>query len=209
MLELRDSDLALACAASYRRLPTYKASDCFTIRLNDIPGTLTLAFRGSISFRDWMRELDTIIEDTPIGLVHKGFRTDSYALYIEHIRHIPRCPSILTGHSKGASEAAMVAAQMVYDGWPPPKLVLFGCPRFTLIPELTVKYLEDCKIFSYCHSEDPVPLIPLGLQHPFDMIELPKNNKNLNFLEKVEGEGDIFADHRIMGYHSSLVAIGK
>ena len=190
---LSDLDLVQACARSYAEPPTYQAADCFALRYGPQDGVMRLAFRGSASFLDWLHDLDARTVYTPLGPLHEGFWRDASAM-VEVLSVLEPQPTEICGHSKGAAEALIVAASLIAAGWPTPRLMTVGCPKFVGQGSLVPHLLQDCPGAHYRHGLDPVPLLPVELARAYDMARLPRVRETL----------DVINDHLIPAYEAAV-----
>jgi len=92
----------------------------------------------------------------------KGFRRHRGALGLYQSAHIDLFnagPIILTGHSKGAAEAALIAACLVLAGKTVAALITFGMPRVTVTDHLAA-VLSSVPQQHFVHGKDVVPTVP-------------------------------------------------
>jgi len=140
-----------------------------------------VAFRGSDSCEDWLRDLDEVPEEHPdLGYVHSGFLEGMDAFY-GVLRPLLKGDIYLVGHSLGAAHACILAGLMAEH--PPKRLSLFGCPRpgFEELRKLVMKSWP--MITSYRNRDDPVTEVPylLGLyEHIIEPTRLFSPTNPLN-----------------------------
>lgn len=200
------ADLARRCREAYDAPPTFEAGGTearLTIEANNVT---VVAFRGTTFdgldiIKDlrampwWSRELGC--------WVHAGFLKGVrriWPLMTDTLAQI-QGPLILTGHSKGAAEAAVCAAFMkrllrhgLVQGKPPTMLVTFGAPR--------VGFPGFCNITRgipgerYVNGIDIVTTLPLPgriIRYRHDRAETALH----------WGEDDLFKNHRIRDYEAA------
>jgi triacylglycerol lipase len=97
------------------------------------------SFRGTVSFQDWMSDLDAVMEPyrfAKFGLVHSGMQKvyaefrDSFINEIKSIKGMTRL--IVTGHSLGAALAVCATPDIRYNAvtYLDPEVQNFAGPRF-------------------------------------------------------------------------------
>lgn len=165
-IKLTDKDMAQAC------LDTYDPNTQWLKRTGERHGvylcarlqmdTLTLAFRGSTTPEDWLRDFIAIPISTSLGIVHSGFYFGAKAA-IEDIGNLIKVYSdrlVLTGHSLGAAEAMISAGLLIKSGITPRAVITFGCPRpgFYELSKLLID--SGAVIRCYRNGDDPVSLVP-------------------------------------------------
>jgi hypothetical protein len=96
--------------------------------LKQLSGYDVVAFRGSTTFQDWVRDFRAQPVETRIGTVHFGFHQGMERVWRE-VRPLLSNPAIITGHSLGAGRAAIMTGLMVKDDVPPAARVVFGEPK--------------------------------------------------------------------------------
>ncbi len=125
-----------------------------------------IAFRGSASTLDWINDGRAFpVEDPELGYCHAGFLSGVRRLMAEtdivgHIVSLRAAgtPVWLTGHSKGAAEATLLAGFLTAWGNPPAGLVTFGSPRAG--SARLAKLLDPVPTWRYVSRGDPVPKVP-------------------------------------------------
>ena len=198
---MTDLDCAVACNLVYNNPATFD-------RIIDVCGVIAgikikpegtlIAFRGSDSAEDWLRDLDAIpVNHKTLGYVHAGFM-DGMEEFAGAVGPIVRGPVTLTGHSLGAARAALLAAMLVLDGKPPSRVVLFGCPRpgFARL----AKILSTVTVHSYRHLSDPVTQVP-------ELFDLYQPCAPLIPLTSAPAPLDPIEDHLIAGYCRAIAAL--
>lgn len=164
---ITDLDAAKFCAAIYT-----DASDWDTrieiggivAGIKYVNGGTVVAFRGSFTLEDWLRDADEIPFDHPVlGYVHRGF-FDGMEQFVADIRTYLKGDIYVVGHSLGGAHACLFTG-LVPDSVK--RLVLFGCPRPGFSKLRNVVQLKCSNIASFRNREDPVPEVPylLGLYH--------------------------------------------
>ena len=132
-----------------------------------------LAFRGTEgSIRDVIRDLRAIPwHDTRLGWCHAGFLKAGRGIWpqIEWLVE-SRKPLFLTGHSKGAAEATIVAGLFTAAGKAPAALVTFGSPKCGFWKLRDV--LWNVPVRRYVHGRDHVTKVPRFYPHVREPIPL-------------------------------------
>lgn len=139
-----------------------------------------------------------------LGWCHKGFlRGKGFGRYRGALGLWQTCyadlfstgPLIITGHSKGAAEAAIIAACMVLARRPVKALITFGMPRVTVTGHLAA-LLADIPQFHYVHGRDIVPRVPVApwWKRWGHQIHLPGSD-----------DGGPFTDHRLAAYQRAVL----
>lgn len=116
-------------------------------------GVDVIALRGSLTLRDWLRDLDLFADPLfggALGPVHPGFLCGMRETWAT-IRPLLEQPAIVTGHSLGAARASILTALMTLDGFRPLRRVVFGEPRpgFAKLASIV-----GAAGRSYCNSDD-------------------------------------------------------
>ena len=117
---------------------------------------VVVAFRGSITIQDWIRDLLAItlpFSHSGLGPVHPGFllgMPEAWAAIKAQLR--PGDLLVLTGHSLGAARAAICCGLAKLDGVVAARKVLFGCPRpgFEQLADLCAATPEQ----SFCNGDE-------------------------------------------------------
>jgi hypothetical protein len=174
-------------------------------------GVIVIGFRGSESIttldgiKDWIIDLDdTVVTDPIVGPVCAGFLLDVLGVADQIAHDVDLALDLhLTGHSKGAPEASLLAARLVASGRPPAQLTTFGCPNYmspgnTALPALLAQIpsTQTCGL-DYHHADDPVWYVP------------PTLRKGRHAQQRQLGmprfELNVVADHFMTGYRAALV----
>jgi len=124
---------------------------------------LVLAFRGSTTPGDWLRDFFAIpLYTKSLGTVHAGFYRGLPDAYMEVLDLIKQYTgkTVVTGHSLGAAEALILAGLMIKNEYNPLAVITFGCPRpgFYALSEMLA--CSGVPIRCYRNGDDPVPLVP-------------------------------------------------
>lgn len=135
------------------------------------PGRITLSCRGSESFLDWVDDGDVIdpdmFEHPDLGPIHAGFDRSTAECFPQILAAVNGLVVDLTGHSKGGSEAEMLAAKLGLAGAKIGRLVTFGAPRWTANPAKLATIFAPISGIAYRHFKDRVTEIPLWpMDHP-------------------------------------------
>lgn len=141
--------------------------------IDTVKQEIVLAFRGSVSIRNWVTDLSLALDDCdeelgyPDCKVHSGFRgawqdTEPLAMsYVDAaLAQYPNYTLVLTGHSLGGA-AATVAAAYLRKAGRSCDLYTYGSPRvgneaFALYMGATAKGFN----YRVTHFDDPVPQLP-------------------------------------------------
>ena len=164
---ITDRQLAEACAATYVGAKQSWGTDTVHVFLSEAEdGTHVIAFEGTQSPREWMIDIlgampeITTCDHDVLGIVHKGWYLDVMAVRDQIINYMlampDRAPFAITGHSKGAAEALIFAAECVSHGIVPVRVTTFGTPR----PGLLADLLADIAGADYRNNDDPVWDVP-------------------------------------------------
>lgn len=143
------------------------------------PGYSAIAFRGSTTLEDWLRDfVGIMIYDPEIGGVEAGFMMgmrDVMAHVADEIKQ-PSPKIYITGHSLGAARALAFAALVAVQGFSKviQGVTTFGSPRpgGAKIKSL----LANIPVNSYKNGNDPVTDVPFDIEvlapylHPRDLI---------------------------------------
>ena len=136
--------------------------------------------------------------DKILGMNHRGFTKGVNRILDLIIKNLPddKKPIYLTGHSKGAAEATLLAAALKAHAYNVHSLVTFGCPRVAFWGSRVKKLLKGVKQRRYVLGNDPVPKIPpvlTGYKHVSGSIKLkPSTGKMLkdhsmtNYVERIQ-----------------------
>jgi triacylglycerol lipase len=130
---------------------------------------IVIAFRGSKDVRNWLTNLDAVLEKGPVGEVHKGFYDAISSVWsdlvntVQSLRHSGQ-PLWITGHSLGAALATLAAAELLKDNVVESinGLYTFGQPR-TGNPAFAGWFdgLMKARMFRFVNNSDIVPHVPL------------------------------------------------
>lgn len=136
-------------------VPTWQDPDKLThVYQVIVNGADHFNFQGTLDAAEWAnRDFDAIglqsFEHSLFGLVHDGFARGAMAmvpLIIAELERIGRKTFTIGGHSKGAGEVQIAAAELKRLGFPPTAVYLFEPPR---AGTATLKaYLADIPIFA-------------------------------------------------------------
>lgn len=167
------------------------------------PGRVTLSCRGSESFMDWIDDGDIIDPETfshpEWGLIHAGFDRSTAESFPQILAAVHGLIVDLTGHSKGGSEAEMLALKLSASGVKIGRLVTFGAPRWTVEPSKLASVFADISGVAYRHFKDRVTEIPLWpMDHP--PTRQPVEIGDGSFCDQF----DVAGMHHITAYIASL-----
>ncbi len=168
--------LAELCKDAYGRADhSIKHSHAIT---ETIERHFVVAVRGTDSRTGWLSNFMVWPVTRFRVNVHLGFYNGGTRLFDAIRPDLAARPVILTGHSKGAAEAVIVAAHLVELGKPPAAVVLFGAPRCGF--QGLKSFLSAVRIANYANPDDPVTKIPTIL--PWCHVREPR------MLEDIEGD---------------------
>lgn len=202
-----DLEVLQVCADTYRDDAQWDASwstNDIQVRARAVGDFDVIAFRGSKSVLDWVRDFQVIPVYHPrLGMVHEGFVQGIEPVVVPRLLKFIQDrnrPYILTGHSLGAARACVVAGLMsitpLFNGStvPPAAVVLAGCPRpgFKTLSEVINS--GGGKVRIYKNRRDPVADVPSLL--PFWV----KPSADILVDAGDSGEHSLFADHHMPLY---------
>ena len=174
---ISDKDLATLCGAIYAgsadawdHFDPGDDDDAVCWALKKLDGYDAIVFRGSDTFKDWIRDLRAAPIPTRLGQVHAGFYAGMEKTWAE-IRAMQSQPLIVTGHSLGAARAGVLCGLAILDGTTPAARVVFGEPKpgFSDLAKIT----NAAPGRSYRNGDnrhhDPVPDVPFSFP-PFEYV---------------------------------------
>lgn len=126
----------------------------------DIDGVRVVAFPGSQTRIDWLRDLNAQPFDHPeLGMIHAGM-WEGMDDFFAAIKDDLVGELVFVGHSLGCARAAYLAGLCSVAGIPVSKLFLFAPPRcsFDVLPMMLSGLVE-----AYRNGVDPVPMVPFFL----------------------------------------------
>lgn len=175
--------------------------------LKKIAGTDVIVLRGSITPHDWMEDVNAIAVPSRIGGVHAGFFAGMEKVWAE-IRPLLTQPVVITGHSLGASRAAILCGLMVADKLPPAGRIVFGEPKPGLLD--LAQLIKGVPGWSFRNGNSvhhdlvtdlPMTLPPLQFIHPTPIIVVTAEPSDGLFSAL-----GIFAFHHISLYQTAIAA---
>lgn len=199
---------ALACQFTYSgAMPTFEDAARLThVYTSNVEGRLCFAFEGTEQTLEWVyRDFMVINPETvnhpEFGIVHGGIAKGAWGVCdnIEsYLAAAGNPPYSITGHSKGAGEAWLAAAEMKRRGRPPAFVAAFEGPHVGLRRLQTycadIVGIETATINS--HSRDIVTCFPLmwpSVKEPRVILPVPDSY-------------DVPTKHRIAGVIYGLQA---
>lgn len=169
---ITDLQLAEACQATYSGAKQSWGTETVHVYLSEIDGCQVLAFEGTQSAAEWVIDVlgalpcDTKLESDSLGTVHAGWYRDICEIKDQLLDYIFAAPDgarfAITGHSKGAAEALIFAAECVENGIALERVTTFGTPH----PGALASYLATVPGADYRNGADPVWDVPPYLPHP-------------------------------------------
>jgi len=201
-----DLECVRACAATYilpATLPV-PSSGAYVRITNAADGaTSIVAFRGSVTVKDWLRDLffaPIAVRTHPqLGRCHAGFLDSAESIADAVAGAVRGRPFVLTGHSLGGAVAAGLASLLICAGLPPDAVVTFGAPRFGMARFAAL--LEPYPVRQYVRGNDPVPTVPFDV--PPDWAFLDSRDPPIRV---GQAQADRFACHHIEGYVADVAA---
>ena len=174
---ITDRQLAEACQATYVGAPQTWGTDVVHVFLSEIDGCQVLAFEGTQSPQEWAIDIlgaspdDTKMHHDTLGIVHRGWYHDVMAVSDQILAYVMSMPLgtrfAVTGHSKGAAEALIMAAELIENGVALERVATFGTPH----PGALAGYLANVAGADYRNNDDPVWDVPPFLPHPRGRIQ--------------------------------------
>lgn len=158
---MTDLDLVKASADCYNPVgPWDRVWNCAGVWMFYRDGVL--AFRGSKTPEDWIRDLDALPDyQSGIGFVQAGFMTGMRTAFAEWRKAYPDVSPWLTGHSLGGAHAAIMGALLMQESSPSPRaLVTFGSPRPSFYKMRRLLRSGKFPMRGYANAGDPVPALP-------------------------------------------------
>lgn len=193
------------------------SADCYDPRARwergwDIDGVLMcyrdgiLAFRGSSTPEDWIRDLDAFPSyELGLGFVQSGFMDGMSAVFDAWRSTYPDVRPWITGHSLGGAHAALMTGLLLDDRAPRPQgLVTFGAPRPGFYKLRRLLRSGDFPMRGYAIAGDPVPDLPPFVARIFPYVH-PELPIGLNYVSP-DGDTSPFAAHRVKAYVDALEA---
>jgi hypothetical protein len=201
-----DLECVTACSETYQQpatLPVPLSGAYARIATASDGVTQLVAFRGSITPEDWIRDFIFLpIETTThpqLGPCHAGFLDDAMSIVPEVLNAVGDKPSIYTGHSLGGAVALGVAALMYAAGKMPVKVVTFGAPRFGMRD--FVNFTSPLAITQYRRGNDIVPEVPHDVPPLFMFLDTRDP-----LIEIGHASLDVLSTHHIEGYCADIVS---
>jgi hypothetical protein len=146
-----------------------------------------VVLQGTHDLKGVMEDVDIFqTQHNDLGLLHSGFNRDLSELIVKLMPKLPLDkPIVISGHSKGAAQGAILAARLHLMSIPIEKVVLFGCPNAgdrTFSNYLNqniegVSYRNAVNKFPY--FGDPVPIVPISFVPPYEHRIITQKPKGL------------------------------
>jgi hypothetical protein len=173
------SDLAYQAGSAITALATgpWGFSSCRIFDAGDTQGfaafaddVVVLAFRGTESPADWIRNIDTVFQERPYGQVHRGFLTAFD--FVRGDLDSALGASVLggkrlwvTGHSLGGALATVCCAEQI-SVFNVAGIYTFGQPRVgnSAFHEFYKSRLAN-RLFRFVNNDDVVTRLPWGYEH--------------------------------------------
>ena len=218
MTNVKPTDAAIValCAEIYQSSAIAGAFDYYDAGMDDgicwavkrLVGFDIVVLRGSVTIKDWLRDIQALAMPSRIGHVHSGFYAGMEYMWAD-LKPMLSQPAIVTGHSLGAARAAVLSALMMVDGVPPVARVVFGEPKPGLLD--FAKLIAGIPGRSYRNGDDthhdlitdvPFSFPPQQYVHPTPII--PVCCQPTGDLFSTMG---VFAYHHIQLYQAALAAV--
>ena len=96
-----------------------------------VDGVFHICFQGTANLHGWIADFDVLPYRHPtFGNVHSGFYENLPAILKFLIPDIPAgFKIVVSGHSKGAGEGVLCAAELILAGFKEVSCILFACPN--------------------------------------------------------------------------------
>lgn len=204
---MNDADLVGLCQATYVSPASISVARTEVYAcVTHLPDYLVVAFRGSITPLDWLRDIAALVviprKHPTLGFCHAGFADAADSVADEVLKVVGNRPYVLTGHSLGGAEAVGVGALMVLAGKAPARIATFGAPRFGM--RKFVDVLKDVPIAQYWRGNDPVTDLPFFIPPLFryEFTRAPLIHVGVS-------QPDAFSSHHIAGYVEDVTSYLK
>lgn len=185
-------------------IPTYAISDLSYdthgyIGYQPNNKAITVVYRGSESFQNWLSDLDAVLTRYPLCdncEVHKGFYGAEQVVVPNVISEVwrlqkkyPEYNVYVTGHSLGAAIATLTAADLSHMGVKNVKLFNYGSPRVgnTAFADFYPSIVDS--VSRVTHHKDIVPHVPMHERFTHIAGEYYEADDSLNVVE-CQGEED-------------------
>jgi hypothetical protein len=206
-----DLQLAQACLDTYETAAHWDQSwtrEGVYVGLQHGPDFDIIAFRGSTSEQDWIRDfMGWPSRHEAIGYCHSGFLEgmDTVADEIAQAITASKRPFALTGHSLGAARALILGGLLITAGIIPDLAVTFGTPRPGMAKLSHILNGAGFPIRHYRNGPDPVTEVPLTLP-PLWLYQKPQPDTPL-VVAPPEVE-DAFHWHHMPLYYEGVKGFG-
>lgn len=171
---------------------TIETETCHVLMRESLGETI-IAFRGTDNFTDLRTDASLLsVEDPVLGDLHNGF-FECVTSLAWRIVHRLKPPVLVTGHSKGGSEALIFSAMLVHLGLKPCRVTTFGAARCGKLGGLLI----DVEGVDYRNGADPVPFLPLRFDRPRPMTQLGTFRVTIDPLD----------DHELAAYRRTLTQV--
>lgn len=133
-----------------------------------VDGVLYIVNQGTVDLAGWEADFDADPIYNPIlGNVHCGFDMNLPALVNQLLPDIPKgIPVIVSGHSKGAGEGAILAARLRLAGVNVVQAILFACPNagYQRLSDWLADNISGISFRNasteFPETGDPIPMLP-------------------------------------------------
>lgn len=173
------------------------------------PDCTLVAFRGSTTFLDWLRDFQACMVQTDIGRVEMGFYVGLRATLGALTAGIPKDkPVIISGHSLGGGRAYLFAALLIKAGYNV-RVVTFGAPRpgdaelKGILAPYSVNAYKNGNSFE---NQDFVTDVPLPI-HPLLPYEHPRELIPVYAEPPADDNWGVLRFHHIQLYQKALASI--
>ena len=210
-------DLINYCADIYAPDVSAKEWDHLDLGLDDgvfwalkkIDDCDVVVFRGSITVRDWLRDIIALPLKTEVGSVHAGFYLGMEKAWSELKPMLSGAPLAVTGHSLGASHANILCGLMIKDGIVPEIRMVAGEPKPGLqdfCDHLQIIRHQFSFVNGASHRHDIVTDVPLSFPPLLPFTRPTPLTKVTAWPTQTITEmyGDAFAFHHIQLYQQGI-----
>ena len=164
-----DAQLAALVRDAYTATPSVQGTDDVRAVFIDFDDELVVAITGTLTVPGWLSDFEFWPDFDPrLGRCHSGFLRNGHMLWAlikSAVLKACAAKKLVTyaGHSLGAAEAQICAAEHVVFGFPTPRVVTFGSPRVALwVNSDFRKILAPVDMTLYKRAGDPVPHVPFS-----------------------------------------------
>ena len=166
---------ALLAESAYTSKPTFGDEDSASrAYVSETDEGQCVSFPGTDNAACFLADLDIeTISISGLGTIHAGF----YEAFLPLKAQLMLCePTVITGHSLGASLAILYAAELCLAGTPPKAVLAFEPPRVSIDDALAKLFAAHrVKLLLTWYGEDIVTTVPRlfhNWQHPCELTRI-------------------------------------